>query len=117
MSSIFSTQNRHTFLRRKYCFLVASALSPPVGRMDPLIGRPPRCSAMLFSYLFGHWSCRNWGARHGSARSWTAGFHPCHRVLQRHGGSGGWRRVARGALFALFLALFDLLQLFVDADA
>src|SRR5271166_1976475 len=46
MSSIFSTQNRHTFLRRKYCFLVAIALSPPVGRCDALMGRPPLVSAM-----------------------------------------------------------------------
>src|ERR1700685_4685371 len=52
MSSIRSTQNRHTFLRRKYCFLVASALSPPVGLIDPLMGRPPRCPAMLVSYSF-----------------------------------------------------------------
>src|ERR1700693_6234919 len=41
MSSIFSTQNRQTFLRRKYCFLVAIALSPPVGLWDALMGRPP----------------------------------------------------------------------------
>ena len=42
MSSIFSTQNRQTFFRRKYCFLVvATALSPPVGRCDALTGRPP----------------------------------------------------------------------------
>src|SRR5277367_3161949 len=47
MSSIFSTQNRQTFLRRKYCFLPAIALSPPVGRMEPLMGRPPLVSAMV----------------------------------------------------------------------
>src|SRR5581483_7404708 len=48
MSSTLSTQNRHTFLRRKYCFLpVAIALSPPVGRCEAAIGRPPLCSAMM----------------------------------------------------------------------
>src|ERR1700737_1324070 len=41
MLSIFSTQNRQTFFRRKYCFLVAIALSPPVGLWDALMGRPP----------------------------------------------------------------------------
>src|SRR5580693_444434 len=50
MSSILSTQNRHTFLRRKYCFLPAVALSPPVGRMEPLIGLPPLVSAMVTPY-------------------------------------------------------------------
>src|SRR6478735_4271983 len=50
MSSIFSTQNRQTFLRRKYCFFpVAIALSPPVGRCEAAIGRPPLCSAMRIS--------------------------------------------------------------------
>src|SRR5690349_23472127 len=50
MSSIRSTQNRQTFLRRKYCFLVAIALSPPVGRCDALMGRPPPLvSAMIVS--------------------------------------------------------------------
>src|ERR1700687_4474118 len=50
MSSTFSTQNRHTSLRRKYCFLVAIALSPPVGRCDALMGRPPLDSAMTYSF-------------------------------------------------------------------
>src|SRR4051794_35313022 len=49
MSSIFSTQKRHIFLRRKYCFLVTFALSPPVGRIDEEMGRPPFCSAMVFT--------------------------------------------------------------------
>src|ERR1700680_895206 len=49
MSSTFSTKKRHTFLRRKYCFLVASALSPPVGRCEALMGRPPLDSAMVSS--------------------------------------------------------------------
>src|SRR6266403_640650 len=41
MSSIFSTQKRQTFLRRKYCFFwVATALSPPVGRCPALPGLP-----------------------------------------------------------------------------
>src|SRR5579859_7471147 len=114
MSSIFSTQNRHTFLRRKYCFLVASALSPPVGRMDPLMGRPPRCSAMLFSYLFGYGS-----ARHRCSGSGTSGFggDACHRMFQRDARSGRWRWFASSTLFTFLLALLDLLQLFVDADA
>src|SRR5450631_3689226 len=46
MSSILSTQNRHIFLRRKYCFLPIAALSPPVGREEPLIGLPPLVSAI-----------------------------------------------------------------------
>src|SRR5665213_386315 len=48
MSSIFSTQKRQTFFRRKYCFLpTAAALSPPVGRCEAAIGLPPfGCSAM-----------------------------------------------------------------------
>src|SRR6202041_2880213 len=49
MSSILSTQKRHTFLRRKYCFFPAVALSPPVGRMEPLMGLPPLVSAMGYS--------------------------------------------------------------------
>src|SRR5580692_10812391 len=54
MSSILSTQNRHIFLRRKYCFLPAIALSPPVGRCEPLTGLPPLVSAMfaLLDYPF-----------------------------------------------------------------
>src|SRR3954449_12075565 len=52
MSSTLSTQKRQTFLRRKYCFLpVAIALSPPVGRCEAAIGRPPLCSAMRMSFL------------------------------------------------------------------
>src|SRR4051794_25478067 len=47
MSSILSTQKRHTFLRRKYCFFAAIALSPPVGRWDAATGLPPLCSAMF----------------------------------------------------------------------
>src|ERR1700676_4008534 len=54
MSSIFSTQNRQTFLRRKYCFLVAIALSPPVGLWDALMGRPPPLLSAIIvaSYSF-----------------------------------------------------------------
>src|SRR6266566_93523 len=52
MSSIFSTQKRHTFLRRKYCFFcVSTALSPPVGRWDALPGLPLD-SAISFLSLF-----------------------------------------------------------------
>src|SRR5271165_852696 len=56
MSSIFSTQKRQTFLRRKYCFLVtAAALSPPVGRCEAAMGLPPFCSAIMRSpYLPSH---------------------------------------------------------------
>src|SRR6478735_8173601 len=50
MSSILSTQKRHSFLRRKYCFFPAMALSPPVGLDEPLMGLPPLCSAILSSY-------------------------------------------------------------------
>src|SRR5437868_15261439 len=50
MSSILSTQKRHSFLRRKYCFFPAMALSPPVGLEEPLMGLPPLCSAMMSSY-------------------------------------------------------------------
>src|ERR1700733_12320813 len=50
MSSILSTQNRHSFLRRKYCFFPPRALSPPVGLDEPLMGLPPRCSAIVSSY-------------------------------------------------------------------
>src|ERR1700676_5250911 len=46
MSSILSPQNRHIFLRRKYCFLPITALSPPVGREEPLMGLPPLVSAI-----------------------------------------------------------------------
>src|SRR5579872_6578667 len=50
MSSIFSTQNRHTFLRRKYCFLpTAAALSPPVGRCDAAIGLLPFVGSAMTS--------------------------------------------------------------------
>src|SRR5258705_10113538 len=49
MSSILSTQNRHIFLRRKYCFLPITALSPPVGREEPLMGLPPLVSAINYS--------------------------------------------------------------------
>src|ERR1700684_1629332 len=50
MSSIFSTQNRQTFLRRKYCFFpTAAALSPPVGRWLAAIGLPPLVGSGMFS--------------------------------------------------------------------
>src|SRR6266853_1260930 len=62
MSSILSTQNRHIFLRRKYCFLPAIALSPPVGRWEPLIGLPPLNSAMFASYDYSFASAGAAGA-------------------------------------------------------
>src|SRR6185312_4908499 len=47
-SSTLSTQKRQTFFRRKYCFFpVAIALSPPVGRCEAAIGRPPLCSGIV----------------------------------------------------------------------
>src|ERR1019366_5001611 len=50
MSSIFSTQNRQTFLRRKYCFFpTAAALSPPVGRWLAAMGREPLGSGIVRS--------------------------------------------------------------------
>src|SRR5579863_2823554 len=50
MSSIFSTQKRQTFLRRKYCFFpTAAALSPPVGRCEAAIGRPPPLGSGIMS--------------------------------------------------------------------
>src|SRR5579863_9948010 len=53
MSLIFSTQKRQTFLRRKYCFFpTAAALSPPVGRCEAAIGRPPLGSGIYeFSFV------------------------------------------------------------------
>src|ERR1700676_1732269 len=51
MSSIFSTQKRHTFLRRKYCFFWDStALSPPVGRWDALPGLPLDSAIIVLSF-------------------------------------------------------------------
>src|SRR5664279_3315288 len=85
MSSIFSTQNRQTFLRRKYCFFwVATALSPPVGRCDALPGLPLG-SGMALSLLrrqarqgrardrprgrrFGHLLCKGWLRRNRHGR-------------------------------------------------
>src|SRR5689334_16003512 len=66
MSSILSTQNRHTFFRRKYCFLpVAIALSPPVGRCEAAMGRPPLGSGIS---VFLVNSCRAyWGLSAGGA--------------------------------------------------
>src|SRR6202167_2998598 len=53
MSSIFSTQKRQTFLRRKYCFFpTAAALSPPVGRCEAAIGLPPLGSGIMSSPCF-----------------------------------------------------------------
>src|SRR5712691_5528387 len=99
MSSIFSTQNRHTFLRRKYCFLVAIALSPPVGLCDALMGRPPLVSAivdssyLIFLLLLDR-SAGQGRSRHGRARPRTAGFRrSSHDVLRRRQAwSGHWYR-------------------------
>src|SRR5581483_7523424 len=77
MSSTLSTQKRQTFLRRKYCFLpVAIALSPPVGRCEAAIGRPPLCSGIvsLLSFLpviYSACSCAGAGA--GAAGAAGAG--------------------------------------------
>src|SRR5580700_5191412 len=115
MSSIFSTQNRQTFLRRKYCFLVAIALSPPVGLWDALMGRPPPLlSAIVVALLFfldrGDWCSGHGRAGPGCRLSG-------HRVFER------WRRgygYLRGrppgsTLLASLLALLDLFHLLVDA--
>src|ERR1700691_4945190 len=69
MSSILSTQNRHIFLRRKYCFLPAIALSPPVGREEPLMGLPPLVSAIFVSlnYSFAATGAAGAGCSAGAA--------------------------------------------------
>src|ERR1039458_2093452 len=106
MSSIFSTQNRHTFLRRKNCFFwVATALSPPVGRCPALPGLPLNSG---IGFLLRQ-------ARHG---------YRFRRVLgrrRRSGGGGGRDRGTRRnhapgcPLIAHFLALLETLERFVDA--
>src|SRR3954468_13461233 len=75
MSSTLSTQNRQTFLRRKYFFFpVAIALSPPVGRCEAAMGRPPLCSAMgILLYLSSTLSPALAG---GGAAGWAAGGTP-----------------------------------------
>src|SRR5260370_10362454 len=118
MSSIFSTQKRQSFLRRKYCFLVMTALSPPVGRMDPLIGLPPFCSAMLALLLHGFrlgccYRRRYFGHRCTGHRGCRAGRGVCRLCRQ----SGCWshnRRLAVSTLFTLLLPLFNPLHLLVD---
>src|ERR1035438_7615878 len=109
MSSIFSTQKRQTFLRRKYAFFcVATALSPPVGRCPALPGLPLN-SGMGSPYA-------SLGASFG--RPGMAGAF-AHHLL----GHGRWRRGRRGnrlamrALVAVLLALFQALQRLVDAHS
>src|SRR5579872_1937557 len=121
MSSIFSTQKRHTFLRRKYCFLVAIALSPPVGRWEALMGRPPFCccwSAIGISFLlvpsFVGWCC--WCGRYRSSRHGRA-WHGCgENGLGGRQAGGRYRRgwPTRRTLFSSFLPLLDFLQLLVN---
>src|SRR6266852_3661756 len=95
MSSIFSTQKRHTFLRRKYCFFwVATALSPPVGLCEALPGLP-LLSAILFS--FRHRLAEHL-LRYGWLRRWWRG-----------------RRLAAGPDLSLFLAFVQTLQGLVNA--
>src|SRR6185295_7508833 len=119
MSSIFSTQNRQSFLRRKYCFLVAIALSPPVGRMDPLMGRPPLCSAIL-ALLLRYWGGRRrrcWSRhRRGGVTRLSGHGRSGHHLLfgSGHRRSGGHRsRLAMGTLLAGFLPLLKPLDLLV----
>src|SRR5882672_10887147 len=103
MSSIFSTQKRHTFLRRKYCFFwPATALSPPVGRWLALMGLPPpRVSAMLCLPLRL--------ARHRTDRCF--GHHLLRdRGLRRNRRARRVRSALGGALIAGLLALFEPLQ-------
>src|SRR4051794_8194927 len=122
MSSIFSTQNRQSFLRRKYCFLVAIALSPPVGRMDPLIGRPPLCSAILALLLrYGRsrrGCCRYRGGGRRVSRFSGHGRGRHHLLFgSGHRRSGGHRsRLAMGTLLAGFLPLLKALHLLVNTD-
>src|SRR5580658_6729090 len=126
MSSTFSTQKRQTFFRRKYCFFpVAIALSPPVGRWDAAIGRPPRCSGINFSSnsfsAYRGFGLRFglWGRCSGCARHCPGGFGG-----NGWGGGGQWscrssrsrRGLAGRALLAGFLALVDPLQLLVNAN-
>src|SRR5215470_4388698 len=108
MSSIFSTQNRHTFLRRKYCFFcVSTALSPPVGRCDALPGLPLD-SAIINSFRTSSYQL--------SADSFLSCFLRLSQHLRRHRRLG--RRRGRGGLpvrplFAMLLALFQALQCFI----
>src|SRR6266849_1003318 len=113
MSSIFSTQKRHTFLRRKYCFLVAIALSPPVGLCDALMGRPPLVSAIIDSFylILLLLLDRSTGRRSPGPR--TAGFRrPSHDMLgRRQARRGYWyRRLPGCSFFPLLLALCDFFQ-------
>src|SRR6185369_9346796 len=111
MSSILSTQNRHIFLRRKYCFLPITALSPPVGREEPLMGLPPLVSAITTP-----------------SPQWIrellrAGLRVLHDQVSRgrvppEGRASQGRRsgAAGGALVTSLFALLDFLLLLVDAD-
>src|SRR5437867_11537617 len=130
MSSIFSTQKRQTFLRRKYCFFcVATALSPPVGRCAALPGLPLD-SAIFFKFSFVLYSFHAKTLR-GEGRK---GFSPCrtvspsplspsrprlplhhllrHRRLRR---SRSRRRLAMRPLLPLLPALLRALESHVNA--
>ena len=125
MSSTFSTQNRQTFLRRKYCFFpVAMALSPPVGRCEAAIGRPPLCICHDDSPCcsFRRYFCSGCAGRAGCRGV------PVTARLDRDPGIGGqlkelpwpelsgFGRLARCSFLALLLPLLDALHLLVDAD-
>src|SRR6266478_5177999 len=98
MSSIFSTQKRQTFLRRKYCFFcVATALSPPVGLWPALPGLPldsvMSISSLLRCRRFAHHLLRNGRLRRhrGSRRGFAVGplvavalLQPFHGLVDAH---------------------------------
>src|SRR5882724_9723496 len=99
MSSIFSTQKRQTFFRRKYCFFwVATALSPPVGRCPALPGLPlDSAISILLAYSAGAGSpsiCCATDGWAGAAPPWLCGALACHGPF----------------------ALFQALQRFIDTD-
>src|SRR5690348_14994955 len=102
MSSILSTQKRHSFLRRKYCFFPAIALSPPVGLDEPLMGLPPFCSAMKIS---SYDSLVSAAAAVGPGRPGAAGAGSEGRAGAAIGGGGG-RRAARFSRCFLRFSIF-----------
>src|SRR5580692_2695806 len=117
MSSIFSTQNRQTFLRRKYAFFcVATALSPPVGRCPALPGLPLNSGMFSLRLLWRRRGRFFWCLIGQAGHSWRGGAFAHHLLRDR-----GLRRGRRGDGFAmrpfiaLLLALFEALQRLVDA--
>src|SRR6476659_4451801 len=97
MSSILSTQNRHSVLRRKYSFFPPMALSPPAGLDDPLMGLPPRCSATIVSSYESLVSATATGApgNPGAAAAGSAGRAGAAGCAGAAMGGGAGRRAAR----------------------